>query len=135
MGCVQGKSSMYSPPQSLEKLKRENRYVKGEDRGSRPIGLDSRAYCIRFHFPERSFSEMSFTAFWLSNFIGFTSFRCSSPEDYWKIMRLPTSFRLPQYHKPSFQEAFKNFPESSFGLLTTLLALNQANRGTAASAL
>uniref|UniRef100_A0A2K2ADS0 Protein kinase domain-containing protein n=1 Tax=Populus trichocarpa TaxID=3694 RepID=A0A2K2ADS0_POPTR len=37
MGCVQSKSSMYSPPQSPEKLKQENRYVKGENRG-RPIG-------------------------------------------------------------------------------------------------
>jgi len=37
MGRVQSKSSMYSPPQSPEKLKQENRYVKGENRG-RPIG-------------------------------------------------------------------------------------------------
>ena len=36
-GSVQSKSSTYSPPQSLEKLKQENRYVKGENRG-RPIG-------------------------------------------------------------------------------------------------
>ncbi|KAJ4822204.1 hypothetical protein Tsubulata_013567 [Turnera subulata] len=57
------------------------------------------------------------------------------PEDYWKIMRLPTSFRPPQHYKPSFQEAFKEFPQSSFGLLTRLLALNPAYRGTAASAL
>ncbi|KAF9678769.1 hypothetical protein SADUNF_Sadunf07G0070200 [Salix dunnii] len=59
----------------------------------------------------------------------------SPPEDYWKIMRLATSFRPPQHYKPSFQEAFKDFPESSYGLLTTLLALNPAYRGTAASAL
>ncbi|XP_073266433.1 probable serine/threonine-protein kinase At1g09600 [Populus alba] len=59
----------------------------------------------------------------------------SPPEDYWKIMRLPTSFRPPQHYKPSFQEAFKDFPESSLVLLTTLLALNPAYRGTAASAL
>ncbi|CAK7337817.1 unnamed protein product [Dovyalis caffra] len=59
----------------------------------------------------------------------------SPPEDYWKIMRLPTSFRPPQHYKPSFQEAFKDFPGSSYGLLTTLLALNPAYRGTAASAL
>nr|XP_034915635.1 probable serine/threonine-protein kinase At1g54610 [Populus alba] len=50
-------------------------------------------------------------------------------------MRLPTSFRPPQHYKPSFQEAFKDFPESSLVLLTTLLALNPAYRGTAASAL
>ncbi|KAF2284305.1 hypothetical protein GH714_020357 [Hevea brasiliensis] len=59
----------------------------------------------------------------------------SPPEDYWKIMRLPTSFRPPQHYKPSFQEAFRHFPDSSFGLLTTLLALNPAYRGTATSAL
>ncbi|EEF28496.1 Cell division protein kinase 7, putative [Ricinus communis] len=61
---------------------------------------------------------------------------CGSPsEDYWKIMRLQTSFRPPQHYKPSFQEAFRDFPDSSFGLLTTLLALNPAYRGTATSAL
>ncbi|XP_011025568.1 PREDICTED: probable serine/threonine-protein kinase At1g54610 [Populus euphratica] len=59
----------------------------------------------------------------------------SPPEDYWKIMRLPTSFRPTQHYKASFQEAFKDFPESSLVLLTTLLALNPAYRGTAASAL
>lgn len=59
----------------------------------------------------------------------------SPPEDYWKIMRLATSFRPPQHYKPSFQEAFRDLPDSSFGLLTTLLALNPAYRGTAASAL
>lgn len=50
-------------------------------------------------------------------------------------MKLPTSFRPPQDYKPSFEEAFKDFPESSFGLLTQLLALDPAYRGTAASAL
>ncbi|WCJ31712.1 Cyclin-dependent kinase C-2 C [Euphorbia peplus] len=61
---------------------------------------------------------------------------CGSPsEDYWKIMKLSTSFRPPQHYKPSFQEAFKDFPESCFTLLTSLLALNPSYRGTAASAL
>ncbi|XP_050208151.1 probable serine/threonine-protein kinase At1g09600 [Mercurialis annua] len=61
---------------------------------------------------------------------------CGSPsEDYWKIMKLPTSFRPSQHYKPSFQESFRDFPESSFGLLSTLLALNPAYRGTATSAL
>ncbi|KAA8530963.1 hypothetical protein F0562_005670 [Nyssa sinensis] len=61
---------------------------------------------------------------------------CGSPsEDYWKKMKPPTTFRPPQQYKPSFQEAFANFPTSSFGILTTLLALDQAYRGTAASAL
>ncbi|KAJ8765774.1 hypothetical protein K2173_014896 [Erythroxylum novogranatense] len=59
----------------------------------------------------------------------------SPPEDYWKIMRLPTSFRPPQHYKPSLQEAFKHFPESSIGLLINLLNLNPSYRGTAASAL
>ncbi|CAL1409117.1 unnamed protein product [Linum trigynum] len=61
---------------------------------------------------------------------------CGSPaEDYWKIMRLPTSFRPPQHYKPTFQEAFKDFPASSLALLSSLLSLNPSYRGTAASAL
>ncbi|KAF5751825.1 Serine/threonine-protein kinase [Tripterygium wilfordii] len=59
----------------------------------------------------------------------------SPSEDYWKKMKLQTSFRPPQIYKPSFQEAFRDFPESSFGLLTALLALDPGYRGTAASAL
>ncbi|KAJ8764362.1 hypothetical protein K2173_006102 [Erythroxylum novogranatense] len=61
---------------------------------------------------------------------------CGSPlEDYWKIMRLPTSFRPPQHYKPRLQEAFKDFPESSIDLMTNLLNLNPSYCGTAASAL
>ncbi|CAN0865316.1 Probable serine/threonine-protein kinase At1g54610 [Linum grandiflorum] len=61
---------------------------------------------------------------------------CGSPaEDYWKIMRLPTSFRPPQHYKPSFHESFKDMPASSIALLTTLLSLNPSYRGTATSAL
>ncbi|KAK4585406.1 hypothetical protein RGQ29_022887, partial [Quercus rubra] len=61
---------------------------------------------------------------------------CGSPSvDYWKIMKLPTSFRPPQNYKPSFEETFSTFPTSSYGLLTTLLALDPTSRGTAASAL
>ncbi|XP_057496087.1 probable serine/threonine-protein kinase At1g54610 isoform X1 [Actinidia eriantha] len=61
---------------------------------------------------------------------------CGSPtEDYWKRMKPPTTFRPPQQYKPSFQEYFTNLPSSSFSLLTTLLALEPAYRGTAASAL
>ncbi|CAN1345054.1 Probable serine/threonine-protein kinase At1g54610 [Linum perenne] len=61
---------------------------------------------------------------------------CGSPaEDYWKIMRLPTSFRPPQHYKPSFQDSFKDMPSSSIALLTTLLSLNPSYRGTATSAL
>ncbi|PON52267.1 Serine/threonine protein kinase [Trema orientale] len=61
---------------------------------------------------------------------------CGAPsDDYWKKMKLPTSFRPPQHYKPSFEETFKDFPDSSFGLLTQLLALDPASRGSAASAL
>ncbi|KAA8546929.1 hypothetical protein F0562_003358 [Nyssa sinensis] len=61
---------------------------------------------------------------------------CGSPlDDYWRKMKPPTTFRPPQQYKSSFQEAFTNFPTSSFGLLTTLLALDPELRGTAASAL
>ncbi|CAI0428589.1 unnamed protein product [Linum tenue] len=61
---------------------------------------------------------------------------CGSPaEDYWKIMRLPTSFRPPQHYKPTIKEAFKDLPPSSITLLSTLLSLNPSYRGTATSAL
>ncbi|KAK1441375.1 hypothetical protein QVD17_07225 [Tagetes erecta] len=61
---------------------------------------------------------------------------CGSPnEDYWKTIKPPTTFRPPQNYVPSFHEAFSNFPSSSFGLLTTLLALEPSSRGTATSAL
>ncbi|XVF17101.1 hypothetical protein REPUB_Repub10bG0089400 [Reevesia pubescens] len=61
---------------------------------------------------------------------------CGSPsEDYWKEMKLPASFRPPQHYKPGYQEAFGDFPDSSFSLLTMLLSLDPSYRGTAASAL
>ncbi|XWS44812.1 hypothetical protein CRYUN_Cryun15aG0080900 [Craigia yunnanensis] len=61
---------------------------------------------------------------------------CGSPsEDYWKKMKLPASFRPQQHYKPGYQEAFGDFPDSSFGFLTMLLALDPSYRGTAASAL
>ncbi|KAL5987797.1 hypothetical protein ACLOJK_035551 [Asimina triloba] len=61
---------------------------------------------------------------------------CGSPsEDYWKKLKLPTSFRPLQPYKPSISEAFRDFPSSSLGLLATLLALDPAHRGSAASAL
>ncbi|KAM0976342.1 hypothetical protein FF1_019317 [Malus domestica] len=61
---------------------------------------------------------------------------CGLPgEDYWKKMKLPTSFRPPQHYKPSYEEFFRDFSRSSFDLLTTLLALDPASRGSAASAL
>lgn len=57
------------------------------------------------------------------------------PEDYWKKLRISTSFRPPRTYKPGLFEAFSEFPESALGLLTTLLALDPASRGCASSAL
>ncbi|KAK4256751.1 hypothetical protein QN277_006436 [Acacia crassicarpa] len=60
---------------------------------------------------------------------------CGSPtEDYWKKLKLMTSYRPPNY-KPNYDEAFKDFPPSCIGLLITLLDLDPNYRGTAASAL
>ncbi|KAJ1429740.1 Serine/threonine-protein kinase, active site [Sesbania bispinosa] len=61
---------------------------------------------------------------------------CGSPsENYWRKLKLTTSYRPAQHYKPSYREAFKNFPSSSYDLLATLLDLDPAHRGTAASAL
>ncbi|XP_010027349.1 probable serine/threonine-protein kinase At1g54610 [Eucalyptus grandis] len=61
---------------------------------------------------------------------------CGAPsEDYWKRNKLQTTYRPPSHYQPSYRETFKDFPSSSFGLLTKLLALDPAYRGTAASAL
>ncbi|XP_014489919.2 probable serine/threonine-protein kinase At1g54610 [Vigna radiata var. radiata] len=61
---------------------------------------------------------------------------CGSPsEDYFKKLKLTTSFRPPQHYKPTYQDNFNKFPSSFHSLLATLLDLNPTNRGTAASAL
>ncbi|RVW48931.1 putative serine/threonine-protein kinase [Vitis vinifera] len=61
---------------------------------------------------------------------------CGTPsEEYWKKQRMPTTFRPPQMYKPSLVEAFRDFPTSSLGLLSTLLALDPSYRGSARSAL
>ncbi|KAM5577561.1 putative serine/threonine-protein kinase [Rosa sericea] len=61
---------------------------------------------------------------------------CGSPsDDYWKKMKLPTSFRPPHHYKPSFEEFFRDFSMPSFVLLITLLALDPTSRGSAASGL
>ncbi|CAN1802084.1 Probable serine/threonine-protein kinase At1g54610 [Linum perenne] len=61
---------------------------------------------------------------------------CGTPsDDYWKKLRLSTTFRPPQVYKPNLIKAFRDFPESSFGLFTTLLALDPDYRGSAHSAL
>nr|XP_004292510.2 PREDICTED: probable serine/threonine-protein kinase At1g54610 [Fragaria vesca subsp. vesca] len=58
---------------------------------------------------------------------------CGTPsEEYWKKLKLSTTFRPPRSYKPSLQEAFKDLPSSSLGLLGTLLALDPAYRGSAA---
>ncbi|KAL5843672.1 hypothetical protein ACOSQ4_009630 [Xanthoceras sorbifolium] len=58
----------------------------------------------------------------------------SPPEDYWKKLKLSTTFRPPHY-RPRLFEVFGEFPESSLGLLSTLLALDPAKRGSASLAL
>ncbi|KAI4375175.1 hypothetical protein MLD38_013079 [Melastoma candidum] len=61
---------------------------------------------------------------------------CGTPQDdYWKKVKLPTTFRPKQTYKPSIIECFKEFPDTSVGLLSTLLALDPAYRGTASIAL
>ncbi|KAI4366840.1 hypothetical protein MLD38_022657 [Melastoma candidum] len=61
---------------------------------------------------------------------------CGTPQDdYWKKAELPTTFRPEQTYNPSIIECFKEFPDTSVGLLSTLLALDPANRGTASMAL
>ncbi|XP_010932052.1 probable serine/threonine-protein kinase At1g54610 [Elaeis guineensis] len=57
------------------------------------------------------------------------------PEDYWRKLKLSTTFRPPQPYKPSILETFKDFPSSALHLLTILLSLDPSYRGTAASAL
>ncbi|CAI0396362.1 unnamed protein product [Linum tenue] len=61
---------------------------------------------------------------------------CGTPsEDYWKKLKLSTTFRPPHIYKPNILKAFQDFPESSFGLLTSLLALDPGYRGSTHSAL
>lgn len=60
---------------------------------------------------------------------------CGTPsEEYWKKFKLSKKFRIPQF-KPSLIETFRELPESSLGLLSTLLALEPAYRGCASWAL
>ncbi|KAM4123480.1 hypothetical protein ACJW30_01G163300 [Castanea mollissima] len=60
---------------------------------------------------------------------------CGTPsEEYWEKLKLHKKFRLPKY-KRSLENAFRKFPESSLGLLRTLLALDPTHRGSASSAL
>ncbi|KAL1536665.1 [pyruvate dehydrogenase (acetyl-transferring)] kinase [Salvia divinorum] len=61
---------------------------------------------------------------------------CGSPsEAYWKTVNPPATFRPPQQYKANLEEAFPRFPKSALGLLSKLLSLDPANRGSAASSL
>ncbi|KAF0932703.1 hypothetical protein E2562_011998 [Oryza meyeriana var. granulata] len=59
----------------------------------------------------------------------------SPPDDYWRKMKLPSSFRPPRTYKPSMMDKIGFLTPSALGLLTTLLALDPAARGTAGQAL
>uniref|UniRef100_A0A0E0CJJ7 [RNA-polymerase]-subunit kinase n=1 Tax=Oryza meridionalis TaxID=40149 RepID=A0A0E0CJJ7_9ORYZ len=59
----------------------------------------------------------------------------SPPDDYWRKMRLPPTFRPPRTYKPSMVDKIGFLPPPALALLATLLALDPAARGTAAQAL
>ncbi|XP_031249760.1 probable serine/threonine-protein kinase At1g54610 [Pistacia vera] len=63
---------------------------------------------------------------------------CGSPsEDYWRKSKLPhaTIFKPQQPYKRCVAETFKDFPAPALGLMETLLSIDPADRGSAASAL
>ncbi|XP_019193933.1 PREDICTED: probable serine/threonine-protein kinase At1g54610 [Ipomoea nil] len=63
---------------------------------------------------------------------------CGSPsEDYWRKEKLPhsTVFKPLQPYRRRITEAFKDLPPTAVGLMETLLSIDPAQRGTAASAL
>lgn len=63
---------------------------------------------------------------------------CGSPsEEYWKKSKLPhaTIFKPQQPYKRCIAETFKDFPPSSLPLIESLLAIDPAERKTAAAAL
>ncbi|KAF8411144.1 hypothetical protein HHK36_003687 [Tetracentron sinense] len=63
---------------------------------------------------------------------------CGSPsEDYWRKSKLPhaTIFKPQQPYRRCVAETFKDFPVAALGLMETLLSIDPADRGTAASAL
>ncbi|MED6173833.1 hypothetical protein PIB30_063423 [Stylosanthes scabra] len=59
----------------------------------------------------------------------------SPPDDYWIKMKLRSNYLPSQHYKPNYEDYFRGFPSSSMDLLTTLLHLDPACRGSAASAL
>ncbi|XP_020548290.1 probable serine/threonine-protein kinase At1g54610 isoform X3 [Sesamum indicum] len=63
---------------------------------------------------------------------------CGSPtEEYWKKSRLPnaTLYKPQQPYKRCIMESFKEFPQSSLGLIDTLLSIDPDARGSATAAL
>ncbi|KAJ7563856.1 hypothetical protein O6H91_03G128500 [Diphasiastrum complanatum] len=63
---------------------------------------------------------------------------CGSPsEEYWNRSKLPhaTMFKPQQPYKRCLLDSYRNFPASSLALLEILLAIEPAERGTAAEAL
>ncbi|XP_045809245.1 probable serine/threonine-protein kinase At1g54610 [Trifolium pratense] len=61
---------------------------------------------------------------------------CGTPsQEYWKKLKLSTTFIPPKSYRPSLVETFKDLPTSSLGLLCTLLALDPSFRGSASKAL
>ncbi|XP_057461627.1 probable serine/threonine-protein kinase At1g54610 [Actinidia eriantha] len=63
---------------------------------------------------------------------------CGSPsEEYWRKSKLPhaTIFKPQQPYRRCVAETFKDFPAAALGLMETLLSIDPADRGSAASAL
>ena len=63
---------------------------------------------------------------------------CGSPsEEYWRKSKLPhaTIFKPQQPYRRCVAETFKDFPAPALALMETLLSIDPADRGSAASAL
>lgn len=63
---------------------------------------------------------------------------CGSPsEEYWRKSKLPhaTIFKPQQPYRRCVAETFKDFPAPALTLMDTLLSIDPADRGSAASAL
>ncbi|KAK7317697.1 hypothetical protein RJT34_02136 [Clitoria ternatea] len=63
---------------------------------------------------------------------------CGSPsEDYWRKSKLPhaTIFKPQQPYRRCVADTFKEFPAPALAVMETLLSIDPADRGTAASAL